>query len=274
MKFVVQRREHPNIRRYGPDYTLAKQFSDAVQKELGEFLKAVVLFGSTAKESGIAGERDIDILMVVNDLTLVASPEVISAYRVIVDNAAARVSKRFHINTMRITQLWEYARNGDPILFNMLREGVPLYDTGFVEPLQTLLSQGRIRPTKEAVFSYYARSPLTLENSKRHLLQATADLYWAVVDSAHAALMYEGHLPGMPSMLAQMIDEHLVNKGLVTASAPKIMDFFYHLVKEIDHRERPYVSGEDYDRWKKDAEHFIEMMRAVIQRRPGQKATR
>ena len=269
MRFEITRRPHPNVARYhGMDYALAKDFADKVHKELGDFIKAIVLFGSAARqERSPVGEHDTDVLMVVNDLTIVASQEVIAAYRVIVDKTASSVSKRLHISTMRLTQLWDHCRNGDPLLVNILREGLPLYDSGFIEPMQVLLSQGRIRPTKEAVWAYYAKSPLTLENSGRHVLAATVDLYWAAVDAAHAALMHVGEMPGIPEHLPDAIEQRLVKHDLAPKSAPKIMAFFYALQKDITKRERQNVSGEEYDRWKRDAEAFVKMMRNVIEQK-------
>jgi len=267
MRFEINKRTHPNVARYhSDDHKLALEFSNKIQKELGDFLKAVVLFGSAArKEDYPVGGHDIDILMVINDLTIIASPEVVSAYRVITENTAASVSLRLHINTMKMTQVWDYARNGDPLLVTILRDGLPLYDVGFIEPLQVLLAQGRMRPTKEAVWAYYARAPLALRSSEGHLMQAAMDLYWACVDSAHSALMHMGEMPGLPEQLSGMINERLVKHGIVPKSAPQIMDFFYKLQKELVRRERKGVSGEEYERWRKDAEAFVQMMRKVIE---------
>jgi len=266
MRFDITKKPHPNLKRYhGEDFTFATKFAHNIQKELGEFLKAVVLFGSSVRpiDDG-RNAHDIDLLLVVNDLTIVASPEVITAYRVIVDNTAAKVSKRLHINTMKMTSMWDYARNGDPLLINILRDGVPLYDTGFFEPMQALLGQGRIRPTKEAVWAYYGRAPLTLRNAEKHLLQAAIDLYWACVDSAHAALMHMGQTPGLPSHVPRMISEHLVKKKLVHRSAPGTMEFFFKLQKDINKREKRTVTGKEFDKWRQEAKSFVQMMKEVI----------
>ena len=45
---------------------------------------------------------------------------------------------------------------------------------------------------------YFGRAPITLRNSKWHLNQATIDLYWAVIDATHAALMKLGEIPPSP----------------------------------------------------------------------------
>ncbi len=271
VKFEIKKRPHPNLPKYHEaDQEIALKFAERCEKEIGEFMKAAVLFGSAVRAGpGGVHEHDIDVLMIVNDLTIIATPELISAYRVIVERLAAETSRRLHINTMRLTQFWEYARNGDPLLLNVLREGVPLYDTGFIEPMQVLLAQGRIRPTKEAVWAYYARSPLTLQNSQRHLLQASLDLYWAAIDAAHAALMHVGEMPGLPEQLPAMISQKLVAHKLCPKTAPDILSFFYQLQKDITRREKTRVSGEEYDRWHQNCEAFVRMMRKVIEQKAG-----
>ena len=50
MRFSVQSKAHPNTPKYpSGDFSLAKKFGEAMQRELGAFLKAAVLFGSAAR---------------------------------------------------------------------------------------------------------------------------------------------------------------------------------------------------------------------------------
>ena len=178
MKFTVKQRTNPNFTKYPTeDLTIARSFSKRIQNEFGEFLKAVVLFGSAARNKTPVGKKgDIDVLIVVDDLSIRMTRDVIEAYRLIVEKTIGKVSSRLHVTSMTITSFWEYARAGDPVAMNVLRDGIPLVDSGFFSPLQALLLQGRIRPTHESVWVYFGRAPRTLVNSKWHLLQATLDL--------------------------------------------------------------------------------------------------
>ena len=211
MKFVVkQKKLHDNIVNYpNTDVTIAKSFARRLHNEFGDFLKVAVLFGSTARNQAVE-RSDIDVLIVVDDLSIRMTKEVIEAYKLIVEKTIGKVSTRLHVTSLTLTSFWEYARAGDPVAINILRDGVALIDIGIFEPLQALLIQGRIRPTTESIWSYFGRSPRTLINSQWHIMQATLDLYWAVIDSAHAALMKTGEIPPSPDHVADLLEEKLV----------------------------------------------------------------
>lgn len=268
MEFKVEQRTHPNKPKYPtPDYDVATKFAMEIRKELGDFLKSVVLFGSSARR-GMQREgitpHDVDILLIINDLTLVASQEVISAYRVVVSNTASKVSRRLHINTLKLTTFWEYVRTGDPIVINMLRDGVPIWDENLFAPLQFLLIEGKIHPTKEAMWMYFTRAPITLQNANWHVLQGAIDLYWAVIDSAHAALIKIESMPPTPAHIADILAEKLVRKGLLHKKYVETVRTFYELNKKITHRELKKLTGKELDSYMTLAVEFVEEMKKII----------
>jgi len=265
MKFDIPRKEHPNIEKYERhEVDTVHRFSNELYKELGSLVRGIVLFGSSARKKATV-KSDIDVLVILDDLTISMSPEVVDAYRVIVNKIIVRVSTRLHITTLRFTSFWDYIRNGDPIGINILRDGVAIIDSGFFEPLQALLKKGRIRPTSESIWTYYIRAPNTLHNSKWHLLQASIDLYWAVIDAAHAALMKHGEIPPTPEHVADLLEEKLVKKKLLEHKYVATMRHFYKLMKMITHREIEEIKGEEYDRYYREAEDFVQRMRQFIE---------
>ena len=264
MKFQIDRKVNPNIERYRKeDIDLAAQFTREITKELGTFIKAVVLFGSAARRTEEKGS-DIDLLVVIDDISLNVSQELVQAYRIVLQKVIGRVSSKLHITSLRFTSFWDYIRNGDPIGINILRDGVPLIDSGFVEPLQALLRTGRIRPTEESIWTYFMKAPNTLHNSKWHILQASIDLYWAVIDAAHAALMKLGEIPPSPSHVADLMEQRMVRGKILEHKYVVIMRNFYKLAKMIGHRQISEIKGEEFDKYFKDAEDFINRMRKII----------
>ena len=264
MKFLLQKRVDENVYRYNnDDIRLAKVFTDRSKEEFGEFLKAVILFGSVAKNTTTTEKSDIDLLILVDDLTFNFSEELIESYKIIVERLIADISFKLHITSMTITSFWEYVKAGDPVAINILRDGHSLYDQGFFDPLQALLKRGRIRPSEESIWNYYGRAPRTLTNSHWHILQATLDLYWAVIDSAHAALMRAGEVPPSPEHVADFMEKVLVPKGL-DKKYVSMMREFYDLSKSIVYREIKLVHGKEYDSYQTKASDFVNRMRVMI----------
>lgn len=265
MKFDIKKRKKKNIDKYEKsDVDIAYEFSKRVYKEFGKFIKAIVLFGSAARKK--KRTKDVDILLIIDDITMVLTKELIQSYRIIVEKIVVDVSLKLHITTLRFTNFWEYVRSGDPVAVNILRDGYALIDTGFFEPLQALLHQGRIRPTPESVWAYFGRAPQTVINSKWHIMQATVDLYWAVIDAAHAALMKMNEVPPSPEHVSDMLDEKLSSKGLIDKKYPRVMRRFYDLMKMITERDIKEITGKQYTEYLKEAEEFVQAMQEFIRK--------
>ena len=267
-EFNIYPKENPALSLYSSsDKELARKFTTKLYKEFGNFLKAVVLFGSVARGETKSKKGDIDILVVIDDVTINLSHEMITTYRIIVEKAVVDITPRLHVTTLRLTSFWEYIRAGDPVGVNILRNGIALMDVGFFDPLQMLLRQGRIRPTQESVWNYYMRAPTTLHNAKWHIMQATLDLYWAAIDAAHAALMKMGEIPPSPDHVADMLDDHFVKHKTLEKKYPETLRFLYKLSKLITHREKKEIKGEEFTKYQKMAEDFVERMRKIVEKK-------
>ncbi len=267
MDFKVKKKgddkNHDNSSKYvKEDIDIAYKFAGAMRKELGNFLRCVVLFGSKAKNPKKKG-GDIDILIVVDDVSYYMTAEVVEAYKVIIEKHIIEISKKIHVTTLKFTTFWDYMRVGDPIGLNILRDGVALIDTGFFTPMQMLLYSGKIRPSPEAMRSYMIRSPQAIYNSKWHLLQATLDLYWAVVDASHAAIMKYGQLPPRPSEM-HLVLHKLVKDGLIPKSCPHIMKMFYVVSKKILRREIREISAREYENHLHIATRFVDSIKKYV----------
>ncbi len=264
MEFKVNKKVNPNLEKYSSEkYDLAVKFAKAIYKEFGKFLKAVVIFGSAVKDRK-KGEGDIDILCIVDDVETVLTPELIDTYRVVTERTIRKISTRLHVISLKFTSFWEYARAADPIAVNILRDGVALVDSGFFAPVQRLLFTGRIRPSPEAIQNYFIRAPTTLQNSKWHILRATSDLYWAVIDSAHAALMHMGQVPPSPAHVADMMEAKMLPRRIVSKRDIDIVRQFYKVYKMIEHREIKEIKGDQFDKYYKEAYDFVQKMKVFL----------
>jgi len=262
MKSPIRKRDIPiNVKYPKENYDTARKFASQIFNEFGAFIRAIVIFGGQTekKEKG-----DIDILIIVDNVSFFLTPEVIETYRIVTAKVAMEVSNKLHITTLRFTSFWEYMRAGDPLGVNILRTGLALIDTGFFYPMQLMLYEGRIRPTMEAANAYYSRSASTIHNSKWHIMQGILDLYWSVIDSAHAALMRQGEIPPAPKDMHDHIDRKLVKTGFVDKKCPDIMAEFYLLSRGILHRDIKDKSGKEWDRLYEKANFFVGEMRKVV----------
>ncbi len=266
MKFSIKRNPQKNVSRYlSEDIEIARKFAKIMYKEFGTFLSGLVLFGSATKKNP-SPKRDLDILIILDDVKIKFSHELVETYRILTERAIAQVDpQRLHVQSMKLTSFWEYVRAGDPVAVNILRSGIALIDTGFFDPLQALLDQGRIRPSQESVWTYFTMAPASLHRSKQHLLTATVDLYWATIDAAHAALMVVGEIPPSPDHVADMLEEKLFAKKHIRKKSAQTMRKLYKVFKQIVHREVKSVSGRDYDLLRREADEFVTEMRQFIE---------
>ena len=266
MEFRIQRKDNENIHKYPTeDLAIAKKFADKLKKELEDFLIGIIVFGSAVRRE-TTDKSDIDILVVTNDTRFVITEALIETYRIIVEKVMTETSDKLHISSMTFTAFWGYANAADPVVINILRDGIAIIDSGFFDPLQRLLKAGKMRPSEESIWSYFGRAPKTLVNSRWHLLQATLDLYWAVIDSAHAALMRKNEVPPTPEHVADMLERVYVRHRLLEGKYVDIMRKFYKLSKMITHREIQQISGPEYEKYYHEADEFVRKMKRMVEK--------
>lgn len=266
MEFHIRKKENENIHRYPTqDLKIAQRFSEELKKELGDFMIAAIAFGSSVRRE-TTPESDIDVLIISDDVSFILNEPLVEGYRMMVEKLISKVSTKLHITSMTFTSFWEYAKAGDPVVVNILRDGVALLDIGFFEPLQHLLKMGRIRPSEESVWRYFGRSPKTLLNARWHILQATLDLYWAVIDAAHAALMRKNEVPPTPEHVAEMLEKIYVKQKLLEPQYVETMRRFYRLSKMITHREIQEIKGEQFEKYYHEADEFVKRMKRLVEK--------
>ncbi|MDP3916807.1 MAG: nucleotidyltransferase domain-containing protein [Nanoarchaeota archaeon] len=265
MRFPIKKRDNKNISNFlYEDLEIARKFAKIMHQEFGSFITSMVLFGSATKNIPNP-KRDIDIIIILDDTRIQFTQELVQTYRIILEKAIAKVDpRRLHIQSMKLTSFWEYARAGDPVAINILRSGVALIDTNVFDPLQALLDQGRIRPTQESIWTYYTLAPASLHRSKQHILSATIDLYWAAIDAAHATLMSMGEIPPSPDHVAGMLDEK-ISPHQISKKSIDTMKELYQLFKGIVHRDIKSIAGKDYDKYRQKTEAFVKEMKDFIE---------
>lgn len=248
------------------EYDIALDFATKTYKTFGKAIKSIVLFGSSVKKTQTAGS-DIDIIIIIDDASIKWNQELIAWYRQELDTLLRKnlYKRSLHINTVKLTTWWEDLMRGDPIVINILRYGETLIDmAGFFDPLKFLLSAGKIKPTPEAIYANLQRAPIHLARSKAAELNSIEGLYWAMVDSAHAALIAANVSPPSPEHVYENLKKTFVDKGKLKIEYAEWYRDLLLLHKKIMHGELRNLTGVEIDAWQERADQFLAVMAKLI----------
>jgi len=245
---------------------IAMDFAVKAYKKFDKMIKAVILFGSSAKNTGTS-TSDIDIIILIDDAAIAWDSELIAWYREELGKLvmANRYKKELHITTTKMTTWWNDLLKGDPIIVNVLRYGEAMVDIGgFFEPLKSLLIQGRIKSTPEAIYTALQRAPEHFRRSKIAELGAVEGLFWAMVDSAQAALMTANVTPPSPEHIPLLLKETFVDKKMIKMNYVVWFRDLYVLHRKIVHGEITDLKGAEIDFWQERTEDFIGTMARLV----------
>ena len=245
---------------------IAMDFATKAYQKFNKIVKSIILFGSVAKQQTSNGS-DIDIIIVIDDASIKWDMELIAWYREELDKILKSnpYNKNIHINTVKLTTFWEDLMRGDPVIINVLRYGEELIDfAGFFTPLKSLLISGKIRSTPEAIYNSLQRAPVHILRSKVAELNAIEGLYWAMVDSSHAALIAAKILPPSPEHIGEYLTEHFVNKGMLNVKYIKWYKDLIYIHKQISHGKIKELKGVEVDIWQERTEEFFKVMTQLV----------
>ncbi len=270
MPIPTRRKELRQIRITNEDYNIAYDFASKAYKEFGPLALSIVVFGSVAK--GVPRpESDIDIIIVIDNVSQIWDQEVIAWYREELFNLvkAEKHRDRLHINTVSLSAFWDNVLQGDPAIINMLRYGVALVDLGFFEPLKYLLLSGRIKHSPEAIYTALNRTPWHMLRARIKTLSAIEDFYWAMIDAAQAALMIHGKTPPSPEHISQLLTDNFVKHRKLHQRYVDWYNELYHLTHAIKNNRVQRISGEEYDKWAKRTTEFTKVLEKLTRKGEG-----
>lgn len=244
---------------------ILKEFTKALLKKYGSLIRSVVLFGSTARDEW-KGESDIDVFIIIDDTRTKVSPDMKAGIEDEMDVIAKKCSKQLSIQQpYLLTEFWNMVRIGHTIVFNFIREGIPVFDRDIFLPIKRLLQMGEIKPSKEAVEKYIERGPKRIkrvENAKMYMV--VEDLYYAMLESAQAVLMFLGKSPPRPSDAPDAIRKSLVKMGFVKESQVKFLEDIIEVRKQVEHKKISKISGAELDEWLEKTRKFVKLMQGLI----------
>jgi len=239
----------------------AKEFAKKVLEKYGKLVKSIVLMGSVVRGE-FKPESDIDIIVILDDTLEELSGEKLEAIDDELEKIAKGISDKISVQpSYTLTEFVDYAKSGHSIVYNFIKEGEPLFDTGFFMPWKRLLKLGKIQGTREAIENYMEDAPKKLARAKTvKLLMLAEDCYYAIVNSTQAVLMFMGLEPPVPSKLYDEVMEYLVKPGLLEEEYARWLKEIVQIRKDIEHKRILEVKGEFVDEWIERAEKYVEKM--------------
>jgi hypothetical protein len=159
---------------------------------------------------------------------------------------------------------------GEPVIMNILRYGEAIIDfAGFFEPIKFLLLNGKIKSTPEAIYNCLERAPTHFLRSKTAELNSIEGLYWAMVDSSHAALIAAGVPPASPEHIPGDLKELFVNRGTLKMKYVIWYRDLLMLHKKIAHGETTDLKGVEIDDWQAKTTEFMNVMADLVNKNVG-----
>ncbi len=261
---------------YDPKDMLAAIKISEVHKRmvLKKFEKYIVSY--VAAGSLFRGEKsnDIDVYVIIDDTDVkkMSRAELKDKLRAIIIGMGMEASKltgvkkQFHIQTYILTDFWDNIKDANPVIFTLLRDGVPLYDRGVFMPWKLLLNMGRIKPSPEAIDMGLDVGERLVQRAKQKLLSVLGeDLYYAVLNPAQAALMLYGIPPPTPKETIKLLNDIFVKKEkLLEKKYVDTLENIRTAYKNIEHGKVTKVTGKEIDDLLKGAEDYLKRIKQLF----------
>ncbi|MBU1204162.1 MAG: hypothetical protein KKG60_03795 [Nanoarchaeota archaeon] len=252
---------------------VAEVHKQMVTEKFERYIVSYIAVGSLFRDEK---SNDIDVIIVVDDTDVKRMPrmELRDRLRAIIIQQSFEavrltgVKKQFHIQAYILTDFWESLKDAHPVIFTMLRDGVPLYDRGVFMAWKLLLKQGRIRPSAEFIDMQMSIGEKLIERTRFKLLSVVSEeLYYALLNPAQAALMLYGANPPTPRETIKLLREIFVKKEkYFSEKYVKTLEEVFKYYKDIEHGRVKDVKGAEIDRLLDDAKEYLKKLDLIFKK--------
>lgn len=235
---------------------IAEVHKTMVLKKFEKYIVSYVLAGSLVQGKATK-TSDIDVWVVIDDTDVkkMTRAELKDKLRAIIIGMGIEageltgIRNKLNIQVYILTDFWDSLREANPIIFTLLRDGVPFYDRGIFMPWKQLLKMGKIKPSAEAIEMFMGSGEQMLQRVQFKLKDiGMEDIYYALLTPSQAALMVYGIAPPAPKETPELLREIFVKKeGLLEEEYIKTLDRVIHTRKDIEHGTKKDISGKEVD---------------------------
>ncbi|MBU0457578.1 MAG: nucleotidyltransferase domain-containing protein [Nanoarchaeota archaeon] len=245
---------------------IAEIHKTMVLKKFEKYILSYVLAGSLT-QGRATSTSDIDVWIVIDDTDVkkMTRAELKDKLRSIIIGMGVEageltgIKNKLNIQVYILTDFWDSLKEANPIIFTLLRDGVPFYDRGIFMPWKQLLRMGRIKPSREAIDLFMSTGEQSINRVKGRLKDmGMEDTYYAILTPSQAALMLYGLPPPTPKETPEVMEEIFVKKEkMLEPEYIKILKHNVDVRKKIEHGEKKELSGTELDELIKNAERYL-----------------
>jgi predicted nucleotidyltransferase len=236
------------------------KFTNEIRKQYGNIIKSVLIFGSAAKGTMTKGS-DADVWVILDDTATKSSEDLDKVNTQIY--LIAHELKDLHVQTTALTEFWQWVKSGSPELVNFLRYGLPIYDTGFIKPVQKMLQMGLLPPSEETISLKARAAEARYKKIKLDIKSMIFELRYAATDAIQAVVMYyykaQPDQKAIPEFLEKLVEEGKLEKEYIEKF--KELD---KLWKDIDHKVVKEIDANYLDKALNLAKEIIDRFKQLL----------
>lgn len=244
-----------------------------VLKKFEKYIVSYVLSGSLIRGQATPSS-DIDVFVVIDDTDVkkMTRAELKDKLRAIIIGMGVEagemtgIKNKINIQVYILTDFWDSLKEANPIIFTLLRDGVPFYDRGIFMPWKQLLKMGKIKPSVEAIDMFMNSGEQMLQRVTFKLREiGMEDMFYSMLTPSQAALMLFGLPPPTPRETAELMGDVFVRKEkLLEDKYVKMLERVIKIRKDLEHGDKKGITGREVDDLLKDAKDYLERIKKLF----------
>ena len=252
---------------------IAEVHKTMVLKKFEKYIVSYVLAGSLVQGKATP-TSDIDVWIVIDDTDVkkMTRAELKDKLRAIIIGMGIEageltgIKNKLNIQVYILTDFWDSLKEANPVIFTLLRDGVPFFDRGIFMPWKQLLKMGKIKPSAEAIDIFMGSGEQVIRRVQLKLNEiGMEDIYYALLTPSQAALMLYGVAPPSPKETGSLIRDIFVHKEkLLEDKFVKILEKVVEIRKAIEHGEKKDLTGKEIDDLLSDGDKFLKRIKRLF----------
>ncbi len=244
-----------------------------ILKKFEKYIISYVLAGSLV-QGRATPTSDIDVWIVIDDTDVkkMTRAELKDKLRAIIIGMGLEagemtgIKNKLNIQVYILTDFWDSLKEANPVIFTLLRDGIPFYDRGIFMPWKQLLRMGKIKPSAEAIEMFMSSGEQMIQRVEHKIKEiGMEDTYYSILTPSQAALMLYGIPPPAPKETAELMRELFVKKEkLLEEEFVKILERNVEIRKVLEHGSKKELTGKEVDQLVKDAKRYLERVKKLF----------